>query len=119
MTDEELIARLRVDDPVCEEHFTANAAADRIEGLAKEIALQGNLLADAYGAILDWDEVLKQRADHEAMQKIETAEAEIARLREERDAAVNALAHEVSRSRRHLAKSTLDTLAAIAGDSHD
>ena len=36
MTDEELIARLRVDEPMCEEHFTANAAADRIEALVKE-----------------------------------------------------------------------------------
>lgn len=36
MTDEELIARLRVDEPMCEEHFTANLAADRIEALIAE-----------------------------------------------------------------------------------
>ena len=36
MTDAELIARLRVNDPVCEEHFTANIAADRIEALIAE-----------------------------------------------------------------------------------
>ena len=36
MTEQELIARLRVDEPACEEHFTANLAADRIEELVKE-----------------------------------------------------------------------------------
>ena len=36
MTDQELIARLRVDEPACEEHFTANLAADRIEQVVKE-----------------------------------------------------------------------------------
>ena len=36
MTDQELIKRLRVDEPACEEHFTANLAADRIEELVKE-----------------------------------------------------------------------------------
>lgn len=38
MSDEELIARLRVDEPVCEEHFTANLAADRIEALTAKLA---------------------------------------------------------------------------------
>ena len=36
MTDEELIARLRLPDPCCEEHHTQNEAADRIEALVKE-----------------------------------------------------------------------------------
>lgn len=36
MTDQELIERLRVDEPACEEHFTANLAANRIEELVKE-----------------------------------------------------------------------------------
>ena len=36
MTEQELIARLRVDEPACEEHFTANLAADCIEELIKE-----------------------------------------------------------------------------------
>jgi chromosome segregation ATPase len=31
---------------------------------------QGALLADAYGAYLDWDEVLKDRADHECKAKL-------------------------------------------------
>ena len=35
-TNQELIERLRVDEPACEEHFTANLAADRIEELGKE-----------------------------------------------------------------------------------
>lgn len=38
------------------------------------------LLADAYGATLDWDDVLKQRADHEAARRItelETLNAEL------------------------------------------
>jgi chromosome segregation ATPase len=34
------------------------------------IAKQGALLADAYGAYLDWDEVLKDRADHECKAKL-------------------------------------------------
>ena len=36
MTEQELIARLRVDEPACEEHFTANLAADLIEELVKD-----------------------------------------------------------------------------------
>ena len=36
MTD--LIKRLRVDEPACEEHFTANLAADRIEKLENSLA---------------------------------------------------------------------------------
>jgi hypothetical protein len=91
MTDEELIAALLEDTNVCPAHVAA-AAADRIEALVKESELQSNLLADAYGAILDWDEVLKQRADHEAMQKIEAAEAENARLREVADYILDGMA---------------------------
>jgi hypothetical protein len=34
---------------------------------------QGALLADAYGAIMDWDEVLKDRADHECKARLAKA----------------------------------------------
>ena len=36
------------------------------------------LLCDAYGAMLDWDEVLKERADHEAEARIADLEANLA-----------------------------------------
>jgi hypothetical protein len=54
--------------------------ADRIEALTEKlneanqvIDKQGALLADAYGAYLDWDEVLKDRADHECKAKLAKA----------------------------------------------
>ena len=68
--DEELIESLRL--------WNRDDAAARIEALTKErdalqvvVDKQGALLADAYGADLDWEEVLKQRADHEALRQIE------------------------------------------------
>jgi hypothetical protein len=55
-------------------------AADRIEALERErdeanevIEKQSALLCDAYGADLDWDEVLKQRADHECKARLAKA----------------------------------------------
>jgi hypothetical protein len=58
----------------------AKEAEDCAEELAKErdeanevIDKQGALLADAYGAYLDWDEVLKDRADHECKAKLAKA----------------------------------------------
>ena len=38
MTDEELVKRLRVPNPCCEEHHTQNEAADRIEALEAKLA---------------------------------------------------------------------------------
>lgn len=57
MTDEELIARLRVDEPMCEEHFTANLAADRIEALTKE---RDQWISHAKTAIWSDSEELKE-----------------------------------------------------------
>jgi len=52
------------------------------EEAANYIEELGAILADAYGAFLDWDELLKSRADQEAVARIEALEAEVARLRE-------------------------------------
>ena len=51
MTDD-LVKRLRVPDPCCEEHHTQNEAADRIEQLEREAILDAKLLADTQ-ALLD------------------------------------------------------------------
>jgi Ni,Fe-hydrogenase I large subunit len=97
MSDEELVKALRdfADDGYAD---LSVAAADRIEALTAKVKLmddldvingekiealtaklneanevidkQGALLADAYGAYLDWDEVLKDRADHECKAKL-------------------------------------------------
>ena len=50
------------------------------EEAANYIEELGAILADAYGAFLDWDELLKSRADQEAVARIEALEAENARL---------------------------------------
>ena len=52
------------------------------------------------------------RAD-EANVKVETLDAELATLRAQVERLTGALKHEVKRGRRHLAKDTLDTLAAL------
>lgn len=47
---------------------------------------QGALLADAYGAYLDWDEVLKDRADHECKAKLAKAAEALTFFLSEHDA---------------------------------
>lgn len=81
MSDEELIARLRHWNWWLCTSDVRGGAADRIEALVKErdeaneiINKQSALLCDAYGADLDWDEVLKQRADHECKARAERLE---------------------------------------------
>ena len=74
MTDQELIARLRVDEPACEEHFTANLAADRIEELVKDNQQLKNALMLISVA---WDQALRQR---------DAAEAKLAKAMDELDA---------------------------------
>jgi hypothetical protein len=54
------------------EAYAKNLREERDE--ANEVIYkQGALLADAYGAYLDWDEVLKDRADHECKAKLAKA----------------------------------------------
>jgi len=50
---------------------------------------QGALLADAYGAILDWDEVLKERADHECKARLAKAVEALRKIAAEASVAVN------------------------------
>jgi hypothetical protein len=50
-------------------------AADGIERLRAKQEDLANLLADAYGSIMDWDEVLKERANYEAVCQIERLRA--------------------------------------------
>jgi methionine synthase II (cobalamin-independent) len=49
------------------------ALTEKLNEANEVIAKQGALLADAYGAYLDWDEVLKDRADHECKAKLAKA----------------------------------------------
>ena len=56
------------------------AEVARLRSQATELCA---LLADAYGAYLDFDEILKGRADHEVTVRLEAAEAEVERLRDE------------------------------------
>lgn len=63
----------------CAEQQISDLSARVAELEAQRDALAG-LLADAYGAGLDWDEILKHRADHEAVARVETAEQRAAEL---------------------------------------
>ena len=77
-TNQELIERLRVDEPACEEHFTANLAADRIEELVKEMdisrmasVVMDNTVEELEGKlalmIFERDEAWKRAAHSEKM----------------------------------------------------
>jgi hypothetical protein len=60
------MAQVVMDNTVAELERERDEANDVIDK-------QGALLADAYGAYLDWDEVLKDRADHECKAKLARA----------------------------------------------
>jgi hypothetical protein len=99
MTDEELLLHQLKNPPTMsmalnKDHLYRmmadhmKGAADRIESLTEQLEAaraeanevidkQGALLADAYGAYLDWDEVLKDRADHECKAKLAECEARL------------------------------------------
>ena len=87
MTDQELIARLRVDEPACEEHFTANLAADRIGELEKKCS--------AYA-----------RADQLFVDEINELEAKLAKAMDEREQALNSCEQTLDERDEALAKLT-------------
>ena len=61
MSDEELVKRLRVSNPCCEEHHTQNEAADRIEAMTKERD-EANKRGDAWRFRADIAEVKLAKA---------------------------------------------------------
>jgi hypothetical protein len=69
---------------------------------------QGALLADAYGAYLDWDEVLKDRADHECKAKLVKAVEAL------RDMCAEFRGHDLPYGSKAYLKATI-TLAEIEG----
>ena len=115
MTDEELsvsdatlIARLRVDEPVCEEHFTANDAADRIEALVKD---KEALIAAREMLGRQWAKDAENRLKAEARaERLETA------LREAAHAWATFKGATISDEHFHAVK-RLD--AALKGDDHE
>lgn len=78
---DDLVKRLRVPDPCCEEHHTQNEAADRIEQLERERVLDAKLLADTQ-ALLDKAEVVMREAADRIQQLVRERDAAIAALEE-------------------------------------
>jgi hypothetical protein len=79
MTDDIVARLLAVDHQCVEDCFLksplfafAAAESERLRAKQEDLA---NLLADAYGSIMDWDEVLKERANYEAVCQIERLRA--------------------------------------------
>ena len=80
MTDD-LVKRLRVPDPCCEEHHTQNEAADRIEWLERE---RFETALDAFAAMGQAQEAYEAQLKAEA--KVEALERERDKARKYRDA---------------------------------